>query len=82
MIQSLADVIRADWATPLREEAVCGGSYRRPLTNPEAHQHQLSDAQVSEVELAKRELSGNGKIASDGEMDDVCRRFGRLAMRS
>ena len=45
-----------------------------------AHHYQLSDAQIAEVELAKREVR-EGKIASDAEMDDVWRRFGRLTLR-
>jgi hypothetical protein len=36
----------------------------------------LSDRQVAEVELAKREVQ-EGKIATDAEMDEVWQRFGR-----
>jgi hypothetical protein len=46
------------------------------FANPEAHKFQLSDQQVAEVELAKREVR-EGKIATDAEMDDVWRLFGR-----
>jgi hypothetical protein len=46
------------------------------FTDPDAHKYQLSDQQVAEIELAKREVR-EGKIASDAEMDDVWRRFGR-----
>jgi hypothetical protein len=46
------------------------------FANPDAHKHQLSDQQVAEVELAKREVR-EGKIATDAEMDDVWRRFAR-----
>jgi hypothetical protein len=37
---------------------------------------QLSDQQIAEVELAKREVR-EGKIATDTEMDEVWQRFGR-----
>jgi predicted RNase H-like HicB family nuclease len=37
---------------------------------------QLTDEQVSEVELAKQEVRA-GKIATDAEMEAVWRRFGR-----
>jgi hypothetical protein len=46
------------------------------FANPDAHHCQLSDQQVAEVELAKREVR-QGKIASDAEMEEVWRRFGR-----
>ena len=46
------------------------------FANPDAHHYQLSDQQVAEVELAMREVR-RGKIASDDEMDEVWRRFGR-----
>jgi hypothetical protein len=46
------------------------------FANPDAHHYQLSDQQLSEVELAKREVR-QGKIASDAEMEEVWRRFDR-----
>jgi hypothetical protein len=46
------------------------------FANPDAHHYQLSDQQVAEVELAKHEVR-QGKIASDDEMEEVWRRFGR-----
>jgi hypothetical protein len=46
------------------------------FANPDAQLYQLSDQQVAEVELAKREVR-QGKIASDDEMEEVWRRFGR-----
>jgi hypothetical protein len=46
------------------------------FANPDARRYQLSDQQVAEVEHAKREVR-EGKIASDAEMDEVWRRFGR-----
>jgi len=46
------------------------------FANPDAHQFQLSDDQIAEVELAKREV-GQGKIAGDAEMTEVWQRFGQ-----
>ena len=46
------------------------------FANPDAQRYQLSDQQVLEVESAKREVR-EGKIATEAEMDDVWRRFGR-----
>jgi hypothetical protein len=46
------------------------------FANPDAQRYQLTDEQVAEVELAKQEVRA-GKIATDAEMDDVWRRFGR-----
>jgi hypothetical protein len=46
------------------------------FANPDARHYQLSDRQVAEVELAKREVQ-EGKIATDAEMDEVWQRFGR-----
>jgi hypothetical protein len=44
------------------------------FANPEAHRYQISDAQLAEVELAKREVR-EGKIASEAEMAEVWKRF-------
>jgi hypothetical protein len=41
----------------------------------QSHRCQLSDEQLAEVEIAKREVR-TGKIATDKEMADVWRRFG------
>jgi hypothetical protein len=45
------------------------------FANPQAHRHQLSEAQLLEVELAKHEVR-DGKVATDAEMTDVWQRFG------
>jgi len=45
------------------------------FANPDAHRYQLDDAQVAQVELAKREVH-EGKIATEAEMAEVWRRFG------
>ena len=45
------------------------------FANPDANRFQLNDAQVVEVELAKREVR-EGKIATEAEMAEVWRRFG------
>ncbi|HEY7298399.1 MAG TPA: hypothetical protein VH684_10725 [Xanthobacteraceae bacterium] len=46
------------------------------FANPDAHLYQLSDEQLAEIELAKREVR-EGKIATKAEMEDVWRRFDR-----
>jgi hypothetical protein len=45
------------------------------FANPEAQRYQLNDAQLAEVELAKREVR-EGKIATEAEMAEVWKRFG------
>jgi hypothetical protein len=45
------------------------------FANPQAHRHQLSEAQLLEVELAKHEVC-DGKVATDAEMAEVWQRFG------
>ena len=45
------------------------------FANPNAAHYQLTDAQLAEVELAKREVR-EGKIATDAEMKELWRRFG------
>jgi hypothetical protein len=45
------------------------------FANPDARRYQLNDAQLAEVELAKREVR-EGKIATEAEMAEVWRRFG------
>lgn len=44
------------------------------FANPEADRYQLDDAQLAEIELAKREIR-EGKIATDAEMAEVWKRF-------
>jgi hypothetical protein len=44
------------------------------FANPQAHRHQLDEAQLLEVELAKGEVR-EGKVATDAEMAEVWRRF-------
>lgn len=45
------------------------------FANPDAHRYQLTDEQVAEVELAKREVR-EGNIATNSEMTKVWRHFG------
>jgi hypothetical protein len=45
------------------------------FANPDAGQFGLTDAQVVEVELAKREVR-EGKVATEQQMSEVWRRFG------
>jgi len=45
------------------------------FANPEAQQNQINDAQLAEVEVAKREVR-EGKIATEAEMTEVWKRFG------
>ena len=46
------------------------------FANPDAERYQLSAEQVAEVEAAKREVR-EGKLATQAEMEEVWRRFGR-----
>jgi hypothetical protein len=45
------------------------------FANPDAGRYRLTDTQVAEVEIAKREVR-EGKIATEQEMNDLWRRFG------
>jgi len=45
------------------------------FANPDAHLYRLTDGQIAEVELAKREVR-EGKVATEREMSDLWRRFG------
>ena len=45
------------------------------FANSDVHRYHLTDEQVAEVELAKREVR-EGKIATDADMVDLWRRFG------
>jgi hypothetical protein len=75
MIKLLEDAIADLERLPAREQELAA-EFLLGFANPRAERHQLSDAQVAEVEVAKREVR-EGKIATDAEMDDVWRRFGR-----
>jgi hypothetical protein len=75
MIKLLEDAIADLERLPAREQELAA-EFLLGFANPRAERHQLSDAQVAEVEVAKREVR-EGKIATDAEMDDVWRRFDR-----
>ena len=45
------------------------------FANPDSSRYRLTDVQVAEVEIAKREVR-DGKIATEREMNDLWRRFG------
>jgi hypothetical protein len=75
MIKLLEEAIAGLERLPPSEQELAA-EFLLAFANLEARQYQLSDAQVAEVELAKREVR-EGKIASDAEMDDVWRRFNR-----
>ena len=75
MIKLLEQAIAGLERLPPREQELAA-EFLLAFANPEAHYYQLSDAQVAEVESAKREIR-EGKIATDAEIDDVWRRFGR-----
>jgi hypothetical protein len=75
MIKLLEEAVADLERLPPREQELAA-EFLLAFANSQAELHQLSDAQLAEVELAKREVR-EGKIASDAEMDDVWRRFGR-----
>ncbi len=75
MIKLLEEAIASVQRLPERDQELAA-EFLLSFANPDAHRYQLSDRQVAEVELAKREVR-DGKIASDTEMDEVWRRFGR-----
>jgi hypothetical protein len=75
MIKLLEEAIAGLERLPPREQELAA-EFLLAFANPEAQHYQISDAQIAEVELAKREVR-EGKVASDAEMDDVWRRFGR-----
>ncbi|MGH6985066.1 MAG: hypothetical protein ACREEI_12645 [Stellaceae bacterium] len=75
MIKLLEEAIASVQGLPEHDQELAA-EFLLGFTNPDAHRHQLSDQQVAEVELAKREVR-EGKIASDTQMDEVWRRFGR-----
>lgn len=45
------------------------------FADPDGHRYRLTDAQLAEVEIAKREVR-EGKVATEQEMSDLWRRFG------
>jgi hypothetical protein len=75
MTKLLEEAIATIRTLPDGEQDVCA-KFLLAFANPEARFYQLDDAQAEEVELAKREVQ-EGKIATDAEMKDLWRRFGR-----
>jgi len=73
MIKLLEEAIACIQHLPPREQELAA-EFLLGFSNPEAHRYQLSEQQVAEVELARREVR-EGKIASDAEMDEMWRRF-------
>jgi hypothetical protein len=74
MIKLLEEAIATVGHLPERDQEIAA-EFLLGFASQDAH-HQLSDEQVREVDLAKREVR-EGKTASDAEMDEVWRRFGR-----
>jgi hypothetical protein len=74
MIKLLEEAIATVQGLPERDQEIAA-EFLLTFANPDAHRYQLTDEQVREVELAKKEVR-EGKIASDAEMDEVWRRFG------
>jgi hypothetical protein len=75
MIKLLEEAIARVQHLPERDQELAA-EFLLGFANPEAHRYQLSDQQAVEVESAIREVR-EGKIATEAEMDDVWRRFGR-----
>ena len=75
MIKLLEEAIDKVRRLPEHDQEIAA-EFLLSFANPDAHRYQLSDQQVAEVELAKREVR-EGKIASDAEMGEVWRRFDR-----
>ncbi len=75
MIKLLEEAIASVQRLPERDQERAA-EFLLGFANPDSHRYQLSDQQVAEVEAAKREVR-EGRIASDAEMDEVWRRFGR-----
>jgi hypothetical protein len=75
MTKLLEQAIATIRELPDREQDVAA-KFLLGFANPDAERYQLTDEQVAEVELAKQEARA-GKIATDAEMEDVWRRFGR-----
>jgi predicted transcriptional regulator len=62
VLESLAQAKRGEFASGAEVKAAFG-------------RFELTDAQVAEVELAKREVC-EGQVATEEEMNDLWRRFG------
>ena len=75
MTDLLEEAIARVRKLPERDQNVAA-EFLLSFANQDAKHYQLSDAQVAEVELAKQEVRA-GKIATDAEMAEVWRRFGR-----
>jgi len=75
MIKLLEDAIAAIETLSERDQEIAA-EFLLSFANPDADRYQLTDEQVREVELAKREVR-EGKVASATEMEEVWRRFGR-----
>jgi hypothetical protein len=75
MTKLLEEAIATVRELPDQEQEVAA-KFLLGFANPEAHQYQLTDDQVVEVELAKREVR-EGRIATDVQMADVWQRFAR-----
>jgi hypothetical protein len=74
MTKLLEEAIAKVRRLPDREQDVAA-KLLLAFANPEAAEYQLSDEQLAEVEITKREVRA-GKIATEAEMADVWRRFG------
>jgi len=75
MIKLLEEAIATVGHLPERDQEIAA-EFLLGFANQDADRHQLSDEQVREVDLAKREVR-EGKIANAAEMDEVWRRFDR-----
>ena len=75
MNKLLEEAIVSVQSLPERDQELAA-KFLLSFANPDAHKYQLNDQQVAEVELARREVREDN-IASDAEMDEVWRRFGR-----
>jgi hypothetical protein len=75
MTKLLEDAIATVRELPEREQDLAA-QFLLGFANPEADLHHLTEAQAAEVDLARREVR-EGKVATDAEMTEVWRRFGR-----
>jgi hypothetical protein len=75
MIKLLEEAIATVRELPERDQQIAA-EFLLGFANPDAAHYRLSDEQVAEVELAKREVR-EGRVATKAEMDDVWRRFGQ-----
>jgi len=74
MNKLLEDAIETVRELPDADQEVAA-KFLLQFANPDADRYRLTDEQVAEVEIAKREV-GEGKIATEQEMNDLWRRFG------